>query len=810
MRQKILRLSVILIILVAGFLTTNPAAAEEQLTSVFISEINWAGSVNSQADEWLELFNSTEGEISLAGWTIEGAATGNEILVLPDEAVIGPGTTYLIANYADDVSTINTPASFITTALSLSNSQSLLVLRDGSGAEIARVGDGGPPSAGSSGAGGLDWTASMFLTATGWQTTEVSEGFDVGIVQFGTPGLHSFEDEVISEETETETATENETPESESEMMTEGEENQQVPMAHDEQSLSEQETQEEETLLEPVAEELATVDLLLSEIMSAPIDGSEWVEIIAAGSGTMDLTGWFVREGGGGQKPLAGYLEAGRLVIVEFTNRLNNTGDLIELINPDGLTVDTISYGDWPGAAITAPEKGWTIAKDKEGNWTVTSEPTPTDTNSIVKPQIVPPAASSSPSSNSDQTKNEEKDEELKTMDLRLVEIMANPVGDDAAGEYLVIENVGEELADLTDWKIEDAQRSYTLSGGLPAGFRLTVPRLKSKLALNNDTDVVSLIAPNGFTVDSYVYAKIKEGEKLERTADGWSVASVDHAPQSSDVPSDSSQSETKPSISSAAIISATAEKPVVKKTSKASDVKRTIEEAVIAPPGLFDRRTMYVNGLQIYQNDGDFPELSIGDFIRVTGAIGLAYGEKRLKITDQKAIQILGHQETEPEPVNWSNLTEQVGRLVRVEGSILEDAGDRLILTQNDEELSVVLKKNVALSSSEIAVGSRYAIVGVLTSYNGTIRLLPRSESDIIALNQSLIEAEPPMGEANMIVRKNGVRFTGYVLVVGIILTLLILIWRTRRRSHLTSTTYGKTKKSTDGRMVQFAHDRT
>ena len=78
--------------------------------TVILSEIAWAGSAASTADEWIELANIGEAPAILGGWQLTGVGTGGATIFLPEGTTINPASTYLISNYAlgDEKTTLNT------------------------------------------------------------------------------------------------------------------------------------------------------------------------------------------------------------------------------------------------------------------------------------------------------------------------------------------------------------------------------------------------------------------------------------------------------------------------------------------------------------------------------------------------------------------------------------------------------------------------------------------------------------------------------------------------------------------------------
>ena len=158
-----------------------PSSASAQ---VVITEVMWAGSELSTADEWLEIYNHSEEDVSLFGWSITTRKSDGSdvpIITFEEDAVIKAGEYQIISNYNTDRSALTISPHYITTSVSLPNTKLLLFLNNTS-ETIDQVDDGvGVPFAGS-----RDPFASMeridFLASgskkSNWKTAE----------NFGTPG----------------------------------------------------------------------------------------------------------------------------------------------------------------------------------------------------------------------------------------------------------------------------------------------------------------------------------------------------------------------------------------------------------------------------------------------------------------------------------------------------------------------------------------------------------------------------------------------------------------------------------------------
>ncbi|MGC9348097.1 MAG: lamin tail domain-containing protein [Anaerolineae bacterium] len=130
--------------------TPHDSKNQFQVPTVVINEVAWGGTAASYADEWIELYNTTEVTISLVGWRIH-AADGDPDIALTGE--ISPYSYYLIER-TDDTTVSDIPADLICTfGRGLHNDGETLLLKDGAGTLVDTVnGDGGPWPNGDEGA----------------------------------------------------------------------------------------------------------------------------------------------------------------------------------------------------------------------------------------------------------------------------------------------------------------------------------------------------------------------------------------------------------------------------------------------------------------------------------------------------------------------------------------------------------------------------------------------------------------------------------------------------------------------------------
>jgi len=123
--------------------TVNPG-------DVVINELMWMGSSISDADEWIELRNTTVNEISLEGWRItKNTGTETNINIDFNEKSVFPGRFFLISykNADNSILSIN-PDVQTTTTNFLSNDKLKITLYDINNKIIDVAGDGKNPLAG--------------------------------------------------------------------------------------------------------------------------------------------------------------------------------------------------------------------------------------------------------------------------------------------------------------------------------------------------------------------------------------------------------------------------------------------------------------------------------------------------------------------------------------------------------------------------------------------------------------------------------------------------------------------------------------
>lgn len=244
-------------------------------------------------------------------------------------------------------------------------------------------------------------------------------------------------------------------------------------------------------------------DLVINEFVSDPIDGEEeWVELYNNTDKEIDLTNWKIEDGSGSQTTLSGIIGPKDFFLVEkIKGYLNNTGDIIKLVDPNGRIIDQVVYGNWDDG-------------NKEDN-----APTTTDPNSVARiidgydtdQDNLDFKVSSLPTKGKPNKFSKEKEYPFGVI---INELLPNPKGDDSENEFIELKNITDQDIDLEGWKIEDASglnfiisSKKFFSTKIPARGFFVLWRKDSKIPLNNSGgERVKLLQPNGNLVDFVDY----------------------------------------------------------------------------------------------------------------------------------------------------------------------------------------------------------------------------------------------------------------------------------------------------------------
>lgn len=510
---------------------------------------------------------------------------------------------------------------------------------------------------------------------------------------------------------------------------------------------------------EPVA--TGTGSLRLNEFVSDADE--EWVEILNDGDASATLTGWTVRDASGTATPLGDEtLAAGQMtVVVKPSGKLNNDGDTLELVDPSGAIADDVTYGT---DDLAAPEKTQSLARDANGPWRITTEPTQGKTNDIQEVETTDKKIETTKTDSKDKTSETNSTTRSSTRSsssssnstrttaawsgpktVRLSELYPSTAEGDAAAEFIELENTGDASVNLRGWSVKDASgNAFTFDAdtALAPGAVLALPRTRTSIALNNTTETVTLAAPDASDVDAISYEKPTKGSSLVRRDAEW-VWTADPSPDEPNAISAAvavAAGSAQPTVARAA--PAVAAAPAASRSvASAASARTRLEGTVLAVPGALGTQVFYLStaagGMQVFQNEANFPELSVGDHVVVTGTMSEIRGEPRLKATKTDSIVVTGADALpRAETRDIASLTAaDHGRLVRVSGIILSRSGNAAVIEHAGAQLNVRIADGTGIDVAAVARGTEMELTGVLVSASGGLTLLPRSSEDIVTV---------------------------------------------------------------------------
>jgi len=542
--------------------------------------------------------------------------------------------------------------------------------------------------------------------------------------------------------------------------------------------------------------------LLVNEFVSDATD--EWIEILNPFNNLIDLSGWTVRDATAKATALPDQLLGlGQFVVVTNpSGKLNNDGDTIELVDPNGSVVDAVTYGS---GAESIPKKQNALARDSGGIWNVTTTLTPGAENlfdavetavvesvETVAAQIVSPTEFPSPSQGEGQGEvpvtaavtpiatteppsiepviaETIAEQPINLTTLLLTQIYPNATGDDAAEEFIAVTNVGDETVDLKDWSIADATgKTFSPDESTPVepGATLVLSRATTKIVLNNTSDTVTLSAPDGTLIDSISYDSARIGSILRLQGSDWVWSGNATGAKPGAV-----QTDVAPAPS-AAVAAAP--------PSRVSAGRSKITGTVLVEPGVLGKQIFYVDngdgGIQVYKNDADFPDLKEGDVVTVTGTVTESRGEERLKVGKTDSIAVVSSAEPEvAESITVADIDESDhGKLVRVAGIVLMRSGSRITLEDHGAQIAVRVADGTGIDPTTFVRGDSVEVTGILIAAGVTLTLLPRSPDDVTVVPATqTVDASAATIASGKAARAAGDQTTATLITLGTLLSL-------------------------------------
>lgn len=238
-------------------------------------------------------------------------------------------------------------------------------------------------------------------------------------------------------------------------------------------------------------------------------------------------------------------------IVIDTVMSLNNTAGILKLINEKGEVIEEVSYSKEMGANgngyslervndfslqfCQSAILGGTPGRVNQASCLTGSSPSvsPLISSSPSPTLLITPLITPSPSLIASPEFSYFSPSPFleKTVRIYINEIMPNPQGNDEVGEWIELYNDSPYEVDLTNWELKDASgRSYRFQGEKisPYGY-LVLDRSKTKITLNNDEEILTLLTPNGQVAFQISYrGKTLEGYAFARYASkDWRWTSI-------------------------------------------------------------------------------------------------------------------------------------------------------------------------------------------------------------------------------------------------------------------------------------------
>ncbi len=745
------------IIIVPVVLFFSPLFVFAQDSQVLINEVQIAG--QTATDEFIELYNLTNQKISLTGWRLaKKTASGNLYNLVTSfiDVSIEP-KSYLLIAHKDFQADFNADV-YYSTSSSIADNNTLIIYSDAGKTVVDKVGWGEA----------IDFEVKAAPSPKNKQSLSRTNGLDTG---------DNATDFVVSTSP---------SPKQENQITS----NQ--PTTNNQQNL--------ETNTQPNNPDVSnqipiyqtyTKQIFFNELLPNPAgsdEENEWFELFNHSNFEVNLNGWIIIDNSGkkfiiNQEKLASTTIApdGYFLVKRGVSNisLNNDNDLLKLYQPNGELIDSVSYKDEAGENIA-------YARDQRNNtWSWTTTITPAASNIISSPsekteddgEITPVGDAIKTTDNKTSFTEKANIEKLTDYSRQIIinEVLPNPQGNDEEHEWIELKNLTSEVVDLIDWFLADSSRQYQISkkdfnnSVIQANGYFLIPRKNSQLALNNSgTEKIQLLHPDKNLVEEVEYSgHIKENVSYARDEDDlwfWTTVPTPAGPNIIVLPTDKEVEET-----------ATDDKQ-----DKIQIDKQTIEGIVIAKPGLFGVTYFYINGLRIYCAKKDFPELKVGDKIKMTGEMDIMNNISVFKIKNQDDITIISsNNAVNPLIKTTESLTrDDLSKLVKLTGQILDVKSTKIYLADDDGEIVLTIKPNTNIKKEIFVSGDQIAATGIVFTSSNELTIVPRSEADIEFVNQVLGATKKKETVFN---RQKNDNFRNYLFLTlgAIIIISLILIIR-------------------------------
>lgn len=333
--------------------------------------------------------------------------------------------------------------------------------------------------------------------------------------------------------------------------------------------------------------------------------------------------------------------------------------------------------------------------------------------------------------------------------DIKINEIFPSP-SDVADNEFIELYNKGESAVNLYGWQLDDIKNggshpflisdSYSIAA---KGF-LSFFKKDTKISLNNDGDTIRLINPFGQETDIKSYDNYSTKDcSFNRDGENWLWSKI-LTPSAENIISDPKSID----LSSFKLLS------IKEAKEQTEGTQVTVVGYINSLPGSFSNYYFYIQdeeaGIEVYSHDGDFPQLFIGEKIKISGEISHTTSGWRIRIDDNSAIEVLEYNKIMlPNLISTYEVGEiYEGMLIAVKGEVVETSGNTFYLDDGSGPVRIYIDSSTGIVKPRLSKGMIVEVNGILTVHRGSWRIMPRFQADfsIVASPEKIQEKSSPL----------------------------------------------------------------
>lgn len=476
----------------------------------------------------------------------------------------------------------------------------------------------------------------------------------------------------------------------------------------------------------------------INEIFPNPIGADlhyEFIELKNICNQTVDLNGWQIQDADKTTYKIttadfgSTTILAGQYFVIERRISgiaLNNDKDTVKLIAPDDKTVQTVKYQE---AADLTTNASYALSSDDEWLWTETVTKGQENIIKILNHQpIIKVNCPKTALVNEVVTCDGSDSYDQENDDLTFSWEIGDKIFPDPLVEFSFIEK-GEQITQLT---VSDGRLSSKTT-------------VKIKISEAKDTESKNFVATTKATTKK------------------------------------STTSKTTKAAADNSITEITLED--IRRLELGTKVKTRGQVSVL--PNILGKQIMYLagSGIQLYMYKADWPQLSIGELVEVSGELAESKGETRIKLASKESFVILEKQDPpEPYEISISKIGEITeGYLVQIQGQLIEKSNSKFYLKDETGEAEINIKTNTKINKALFTEGDELKVIGIVSQTNELYQVLPRSPEDISKIENIVEENEPLV----MVQNTKNKQVLQYLIPTAVFLALsLVIVLYTKKKN--------------------------